>query len=411
MHTPTPAPTLAELAAAADAGFQRAFGRAPNVLAQAPGRINIIGEHVDYQGGYVLPMAIDRWCVCAAAAGDDLAGLRIAALDLGETWQSPVLDGLSVGDAEDPSRGIVRRGSWASYVVGVVKLLLDEWPTSRPRGVQLAVTSSVPLGAGLSSSAALEVAVLTALERLAGGRLDAKAAAKLCQKAEHEFAGVACGIMDQMIACVALPGHAKVIDCPSLGHTPLRWPLHLSVLVINSGVRHALADGDYQRPQGLAIRAAAALDISSLGAVRHGLTPTQAVAFDARIAAMPEEVGRVARHHLTENARVKAVYRALLAGITDRVGQALIDSHRSLDENLHVSCPELNTIVAAAMEIPGVHGARMTGGGFGGCAIALVEPQAIEAATAHIRERYRDAHNRECDIFTVQAVGAAGPLN
>ena len=381
------------------------------MLAQAPGRINIIGEHVDYQGGLVLPMAIDRWCVCAGAAGDEVTGLHIAALDLGETWQSPSLVGLSVGDADDPSRGIVRRGSWASYVVGVVKLLLDEWATWRPRGVQLAVTSSVPLGAGLSSSAALEVATATALESLKGKAIDPAAKAKLCQKSEHEFAGVPCGIMDQMIACCAKPHQALAIDCSaSLITIDVPFPAGPSFLVIDSGVRHALADGDYARPQRLAAEAATRIGKGRLGTIRGTMTMVDPDELAEKLSALPIHLRTVARHHFQENARVSAVGNALHNGRWEGVGQHLLSSHRSLDENLHVSCPELNTIVAAAMEVPGVHGARMTGGGFGGCAIALVEPAAIEAATTHIRERYREAHNRECDIFTVQAVGAAGPL-
>ncbi|HRQ73419.1 MAG TPA: galactokinase [Phycisphaerales bacterium] len=373
-------------------GLRAAFGRDPAVAAAAPGRVNLIGEHTDYNLGFVLPMAIDRSAAVAVAASDG-DHCRVVALDRDAEVAS--FEGRGRADAPPP---------WARYAEGVVSLL-------RARGIAVpmfdaALASSIPLGGGLSSSAAIEVAFAVALCSLAGTTLDPMSLAFLCQRAEHEFAGVPCGLMDQLAAVFGQRGHALLIDCRSVDVSPVPIdPVLASVLVVDSGVRHDLASGEYAKRRAECERAVAELakadpavrslrDATEDAINRAGLDPT---------------LRRRARHVVRENARTLEAARLLESGDAPGVGRLMLESHASLRDDYEVSCPELDTLVEIAATTPGVLGARMTGGGFGGCAVVLVEPNRAEAAGRAIVENYGRRTGQRSQWMAVKAADGARP--
>ena len=340
--------TRQHVAAAARQAFKREFGAAPEVLAWAPGRINLIGEHTDYNGGLSLPMAIDLGCVAAARRGTT-ARDRIIALDLDERTGF---------DNSPPPQ-------WSRYVTGVLELMRQR--IDAPGVVDILVTSSVPIGAGLSSSAALEVAVATAFEALAGSAIDPLDKARLCQKAEHDYAGTPCGLMDQLVSVFAEEGHAMLIDFrdDSFAHVPAPD----KVLVADSGVRHDLAAGEYAARRAACARACEIFGVDALGEL-------EAPAWeDSRL---DHELTRCVRHVVGEIERTRLAATALKLGRLADLGALMFESHRSLRDDYRVSCEEIDAIVDAAVGVEGVHGARMTGGGFGGSVIAIADPQAFD---------------------------------
>ncbi len=374
----------------ARAGLRAAFRREPAVVASAPGRVNLIGEHTDYNDGFVLPMAIDRSAAVAVApnAGDRC---RVVALDrAGE-----IASFAGRARADDTPQ-------WARYAEGVVSLM-------RACGVAVpmfdaALASSVPAGGGLSSSAAVEVAFAVALGTLAGETFDPMSLALLSRRAEHEFAGVPCGLMDQLAAVFGRAGHALLIDCRSVEVRPVPIdPARATVLVVDSGVRHELASGEYAKRRRECERAVAELAkadpaVRSLrdateGAIeRAGLEPT---------------LRRRALHVVRENARTLEAARLLEAGDAPCVGRLMLESHASLRDDYEVSCPEVDALVEIAAAAPGVFGARMTGGGFGGCVVALVEPTRAEAAGCAIVENYERRTGQRSQWMAVEAADGA----
>ena len=388
------------------AALRERFGVTPTHAAAAPGRVNLIGEHTDYSGGFVLPIAIDRACVAVGAAARDPSRSRVLALDLDETVEADLRSGLA------PSRDIaahvegtrVRVGSWASYVLGTAAKIWQRAARAggAPGNIDLVFTSSVPFGSGLSSSASLEVAVATMLERLWDLSLEPVAKAAICRAAEHEFAGVPCGIMDQYISAMGREGHALLIDCRAETAEPVPMPSAASavVVVMNTNVHHALAGGEYARRRDTCRAAADKLGVNEL----RDATPELLA---GRGAALSETELRRARHVIGENARTLAAVAALRAGDLVAFGRLMDESHESLRDDYEVSCAELDTLVDAVREIPGVFGARMTGGGFGGCAIALVEPVAVGRLIGHVAARYRAAHRADCSAFTTRAGNGA----
>ena len=359
--------------------FSAELGNAAPRLYRAPGRVNLIGEHTDYNDGFVLPAAIDLAAWVAAAPRDDRV-LRIAAADLGRHAERSL-------DERDPSPA----RDWSDYAFGVALEL--ERAGHRLRGADLLVTSDVPVGAGMSSSAALEVAVALALLDLAGLALDPVEVARLCQAAENRFVGTRCGIMDQFASCRGRAGHALHLDCRSLEAEEVPVPDEVAILVCDSRVSHALADGAYNDR-----RASCEAAVRILARGRPEIRALRDVAPDeleGALGELPDDVlRRRCRHVVTENARVGEAVRALRMGDLPRVGGLMRASHESLRRDYEVSCDELDFLVEAAERCDGVLGSRLMGGGFGGSTISLVRPGAVTDVAAALRESYRGRYGK-----------------
>ncbi|MBL8763723.1 MAG: galactokinase [Phycisphaerae bacterium] len=392
-------------AAGASSSCSDSYARGDGVrAAAAPGRVNLIGEHTDYNGGFVLPIAIDRWTVAVGRATSGPS--RLVAADLKEC---ATLD-WSRGISPDRSRAS-DLPRWVRYVAGIVEGFRCAG-TAVPN-LALALASDVPVGGGLSSSAALGVAVATLIERLIGVRLGGIAKARLVQRSEHEFAQVRCGIMDMYTSAMGREGCALLIDCLEethraigLGH-PATRP---AILVANSNVRHELASGEYGNRRAACERAAAKLGVERL---RDLPAP---VALDMAALARSElsrDEASCVRHVRSEIER--AIDGATALGEQTRVGYArfgrlMQESHASLRDDYRVSCAELDRLVDLASGVPGVFGARMTGGGFGGCVIAMCEPDAAAPLRAAWLGGYRSRYGRPCDVFEVKPVDGAESL-
>jgi len=363
--------------------FEGRFGRRPRLF-EAPGRVNIIGEHTDYNDGFVLPMALDRTTAVAAAPRDD-GRLRVASLSY------PDLVELDLAAPGPP-----RRRVWYDYVEGVAQALRSRGHTLR--GADLLVDSNVPIGAGLSSSAALEMAVGFALLTLADVAVDRRELALAGQQAEHEYVGMPCGIMDQYISAMGKAGQALMLDCRTVESrpAPMRWQ-GLVFAVCDSKVKHELAGSTYgvrrdECRQGLELLRAVRPEARAL----RDITPA---VMAAREADLPEPIGRRVRHVVTENDRVLRAVDAMARGDAAAVGALLYASHASLRDDYEVSCPELDLLVEATGDMDFVLGARMTGGGFGGCTVNLLRAEAFDDFRAAMAQRYRAATGRDADII------------
>jgi galactokinase len=363
--------------------FATQFGRTPT-LYRAPGRVNLIGEHTDYNDGFVLPAALELSTWVAIAPREDRTLTLYSALmdetrafDLDVTEPQPCKD-------------------WTDYVRGVAWVLQAQ---GHPvPGADLAIASDVPLGAGLSSSAALEVAVGYALLAVAGVEIDLTKLALACQRAENEFVGMRCGIMDQFIACHGAAGHALLIDCRSLERRLVQIDPTARLMICNTMVHHAHAAGEYNDrrrdcEEGVArlskalprIKALRDVTLDDLQAHADLLTPV---------------VYRRCRHVVTENDRTVRAADALDAGDLALAGHLMNESHVSMRDDFEISCPEVDRMVELNQAVGGVYGARMTGGGFGGCTISLVEAEATETFRDQVTEGYRAATGLEAQIFT-----------
>jgi galactokinase len=384
---------------AATAIFAARFGGPPTIAAAAPGRVNLIGEHTDYNGGLVLPMAIDRQVVMVAAppAPGGAPRLRLWSETLQAEASVPLQDGLAPGAASG-------RGHWTGYLRGVVAgLQAQGLPVP---SLDVVVVSDVPPGAGLASSAALAVATATLVEAATGRSQDPLARARLCQGAEQTFAGVPCGIMDQLVAVAGQAGCALLIDCQSEQWQPVPLPDELAVLVTDTQVRHANSDGAYALRRAECEEAARLLGLASLREASVALIASAQ-------GRLPPLLLRRARHVVEENARTLTAAQALGNGAGARVGALMYASHRSLRDDFEVSCPELDALVDVAQAIGssgGVLGARMTGGGFGGCTLTLVERHRRDAVAAALREGHLRRTGRDCLPFVVAAVDGARVL-
>lgn len=377
--------------------FAEAFGDAPRWIGAAPGRVNLIGEHTDYNDGFVLPMAIDRWCIAAAGPARDRCS-RLRAHDLGAS--------ISVSLASVAQRGPGARDElpgWARYVVGALVEHGAELGQAVPE-LDVLITSTVPSGGGLSSSAALETASAVALEAATGARAGPLRRALACQRAEHRWAGVPCGLMDQLASSFGVADHALLIDCwkNAVSPVPLPHPDDAVVLVVNSGVHHELAAGEYAKRRAACETAATRLGIASLRALDH------LAAVD--LSGLSEEESRCVRHVVTENQRVLAAAGALRAHDLPEFGRLMLRSHVSLRDDYRVSCGELDAIVEIAAGSEGVFGARMTGGGFGGCAVALATPAAAARLTRELPAEYERVTGIRCAVEPVRAVAGAAAV-
>lgn len=365
--------------------FRDQFGEPAQHIGIAPGRVNLIGEHVDYEGGLVMPMAIDRHLVIALAPNDR----RVVRL-----W-SDFSDGLDEVDLDKPLEPIA--GSWTNYVLGVVARLKRDG-VDVP-GFDAAVVSDVPVGAGLSSSAALEVASCVVVEALTGVELTGQKRARVARDAEHEFAGVPCGIMDQMAVTHGRANHAILLDCATLDieHVPL--PSSLEVLILNTCTKHALADGEYAQRREECAEARNVLGVGRLCDANLSLV-------EERKEALGDIGYRRARHVVSEIARVGNFKDALCSGDLEATGKLMAASHASLRDDFEVSCRELDVMQEIASRSSGVVGARMTGGGFGGCVVAICDGRSTEIAST-ILEEYECATQIAGENYWVSAADAA----
>jgi len=376
-----------------DAVFCDRFGRPPVLAAAAPGRVNLIGEHVDYCGGFVLPMAIERQTMMAAAPRLVAGGAPVARVHstaFHETVELPLVPG------DGPAAATP---GWSRYLAGVIAGFLDRGATIP--SFDAVVDSTVPLGGGLSSSASLEVATATLLAALADHAISPLDLAVLCQRAEHDFAGVPCGVMDQCASVLATHDHLLLLDCRSLD--VVQVPFHrpdLLVLVTNSNVRHALNDGGYAARRADCERAAAILGVASL-------REATLVQVEASRGELGDRGFHRARHVVTEIARTQSAATAITHGRWDYIGALMAESHASLRDDFEVSCPELDLLVELAARERGVIGTRMTGGGFGGCTVTLVEAARAEAVMAAVAQGYRRETGRECSPFTTRPAAGA----
>jgi len=353
---------------------------------RAPGRVNLIGEHTDYNDGFVMPVAIDRYTTVEARPRADR---RVLVRSDGYDRPADI-------DLADPG---APAGAWSDYVRGVVAVLQRSGQSLR--GADLAITSDVPAGAGLSSSAALEVAAGYALLHLTGRPIDLTALALACQEAEHEYAGTRCGLMDQFIACHGRAGHAVLLDTRTLDALWLPLPPGVQVIVCNTMTRHALASDGYNERRADCEAAVRALAVR-LPRIR-ALRDVSFADLEANRDVLPDQVYRRCRHVVTENARTLSAADALRDGDIARVGVLMGASHASLRDDYEVSTPELDALVDVATEMEATIGARMTGGGFGGCTVNLVRADAVESFAAHVRVRYHAHTGRMPEIYTCAA--------
>jgi galactokinase len=354
-----------------DAFVQR-FRRQPQVVVRAPGRVNLIGEHTDYNDGFVMPMAIDRQVLMAAAGRGDRV-VQLHALDLG-AQTSFSLDDVRY-DAEQ---------RWSNYQRGVAWALQGEGVDLV--GMDAIVSSDVPVASGLSSSAAIEVAAATAWQHISGFQLDKPRLALLCQRAENQFVGANCGIMDQFISVLGQEGHALLIDCRSLEYQLVPLPSDIAVVVADTMKRRGLVDSEYNlRRQ--ECEEGVRLLVDYLPNVR-ALRDVTLEQFVEHAGELPPVIRQRCRHVITENQRVQEAALALDSEDTDGFGQLMVASHRSLRDDYEVSCRELDAMVEIALEMDGVYGSRMTGGGFGGCTVSLVAHGSVGPFVEGVRASY-----------------------
>ena len=361
---------------------------------RAPGRVNLIGEHTDYNDGFVLPAAIGFSTWVTSAPRNDRT-LSVFA----ENFSEQVTFDLDEQNAH-------ARGHWSDYVRGVAMTL--ERAGNRLLGAELRIRGEVPIGSGLSSSASVEVASGYALLRNSGLKVDRTKLAKLCQQAENEFVGIRCGIMDQFVSCLGQAGTALLIDCRSLEYKLLPMPDAL-IAVCNTMVKHSLATSQYNARR-LECEAAVRHFAQSRPNVRALRDVTEA---DLKLygADLSEVIYRRAHHVITENARVLLAGAALEKGDLEAFGQLMNGSHRSLRDDYEVSCKELDLMVELAQPIPGVYGARMTGGGFGGSTVNLIAAERVDEFKETVTRGYKDATGITPEIYICTAANGVEETN
>jgi galactokinase len=387
-------PSLTDQAAKVKAAFTATFGQPPTWMAAAPGRVNLIGEHTDYNAGFVVPLAIERYVVVAAAAPRDrVAGdlrVRVHSTLLGETAEFS-LDNL------EPARR-----DWTSYIRGTLAGCMERGMA--PGALDVLVDSNVPLGGGLSSSAALEVATATLGEAVTGQTMDPVDKARLCQKAEHVYANMPCGIMDQFSSALGAAGKLLLIDCrtETAELVSLDDP-DVAVLVINSNVKHELTGSEYPERRAACEQAAKLLGVEAL----RDVTTDE---LQSRQGDLSPLLFRRARHVVGENERTIQAAEALQAGDWTTVGELMYASHNSLRDDYEVSCAELDALVEIAAGIGaegGVIGSRMTGGGFGGSTVSLVESDRVREIAEQICGEYERRVGRAATAFVTKPARGA----
>jgi len=374
--------------------FRRCFGHAPRWVVAAPGRVNLIGEHTDYNDGFVLPMAIERYILIAGSTNPG-PEVTLHSVTPGETATFSIRPKVEPGEP-----------GWSNYVRGVIA----GFPTPRKKlaAFDAVIESNLPFGGGLASSAALEVATATLLETMTGQTLDPIEKAVLCQRAEHDFAGVPCGIMDQFTSILGQENHALLLDCRSRTTTPVAMTdPSVTVLIINTNIRHKLAESEYAKRRAQCEAAARALKVPALRDATHET-------LEAAQGQLDPVVFRRARHVISENERTLQTARAIQASDWAAAGRLMYASHASLRDDYEVSCPELDTVVEIAQAMGdegGVIGCRMTGGGFGGCAVSLVQTDAVQRITRSLDAAYEKKTGTQASIFSSRPAAGARILS
>lgn len=372
--------------------FKKQFHTEPAVFFQAPGRVNLIGEHTDYNDGFVLPCAINYQTVIAARPRDDRQ-VTMVAVDFG--GQTSVFD-LGQEIQRDEA------APWSNYVRGVFWVLQQQGHALK--GADLVISGDVPQGAGLSSSASLEVAVGTALAALNGLEIDGKTIALAGQKAENDFVGMNCGIMDQFIAALGQEDHALLIDCRSLDYRPVSLPSGAAVIIANSNVKRGLVDSEYNTRRQQCEAAAAYFGVPALRDVTMAM-------FQAHGQDLEPLIARRARHVITEDARTEAAAEALAQGDLARMGQLMAASHVSMRDDFEITVPPIDALVEIISAVIGdAGGVRMTGGGFGGCVVALAPQAMVPEIEAAVARHYPARSGLEATLYVCQAAAGAGPL-
>ena len=384
--------SLQALSSQAQAALLQTLGRQAAGCVQAPGRVNLIGEHTDYNDGFVLPLAIDRATVVAWAPRDD-GVLRVLALN-----EAGVIDSVSL------ETDIQRNDAlpWSHYVRGMARELRLHHGLPA-HGADLVITGDVPAGAGLSSSAALELAVGHALLAAAGQTLDATTLALAAQRAENDFVGCRCGVMDQLVSAHAQAGHALLIDCRSLATTAIALPTDSVVLIAHSRVRRGLVASAYNERRLACEAAAHLLGVAALrDASMHAVVQ----------APLDDTTRRRARHVVSENQRTLSAAQALAAGDLQALAGLMAASHASMRDDFQITVPAVDDLAALMhAAVGGDGGARMTGGGFGGCVVALLPRHRLAAVQRAVQQHYRSPEGEQALLFECQASGGAGPLS
>ncbi len=386
---------LAELRQMVASAFARRYGGAPPRFFQAPGRVNLIGEHTDYNDGFVLPVAIDRQVMIAARArGDHRVRLWSLSFEQGSAFE---LERITRDKA----------APWSDYVRGVALMLQQEGLALR--GMDATLAGDVPIGSGLSSSAAIEVASAVALCALSDVSVGAVDLAQICQRAENEFVGMKCGIMDQFIAVLGQRGSALLIDCRSLDHELVPLPTGVSIVVCDTMKRRGLVESEYnlRRQQCEAGLQALSQCMPKVKALRD-VTPQE---LETHAGILSPAVLRRCRHVVSENQRTLAAVEALRGNDVAEFGRLMDSSHASLRKDYEVSCRELDEMVRLAQGAPGCLGARMTGAGFGGCTVNLVREDQATAFASAVRDDYSEMMGVVPEIYVCEASAGAGELD
>lgn len=378
LDTPKPEP----IETAVSTEFKSRFETTPRLF-RAPGRVNLIGEHTDYNLGFVLPMAIGFYTWVAASPRTDRK-LVVHSMDFSEQREALLDDWV-------PDSG----RHWSNYVFGVARALESR---SGLHGANLLIHGNVPIGAGLSSSASLEIATGLALLSMAGLTMEKTELALLCQYAENQFVGTQCGIMDQFVSAHGKEGAAVLLDCRSLEHRLFSLPDQVAIVICNTMVKHELSSGEYnvrraECEQGVRILQQSLPHIQAL----RDVTPEE---LERNRPKLPEVVFRRCRHVVTEDVRTLAATEALQSHQLAEFGALMRESHRSLKEDYEVSCPELDVMVDLANKIPGCLGGRMTGGGFGGCTVNLVQTEAVPEFIQQVVRGYHAATGIAPETYT-----------
>jgi galactokinase len=374
--------------------FQSIFKRQPHIQAKAPGRVNLIGEHTDYNDGFVMPIAIQYAAHVMAAPRDDHE-VHIHSVDF---------EGQSTFNI-DRDIPFDKQNRWSNYQRGVADQLIKRGHAIR--GADLLIQGNVPIGAGLSSSAAVELATAVSFNRLNDLKISMKEMIKLCQAAENRFVGMNCGIMDQFISGMGKTGMALFLDCRSLDYKQIPFPEDMyTIVIVNTKVQRELTGTEYNERRSQCEEGVRLLkeDLPDIRALRD----VTVADFETHKAVLPDIVRKRCRHVIYENERVKTFSNALTTRNVGLMGTLLLQSHEDLRDLYEVSCPELDLAVALAMEVEGVIGARMTGAGFGGCAIALVE----KGRESALREKILDVYPSKTGIkpevyFSAPSEGAS----
>lgn len=369
--------------------FETVFAYAPSDIVQAPGRVNLIGEHTDYNDGFVLPCAINYQAVVAASKRTDKI-VRVISVDYDNQE-----------DQFDLSQPITFQPDcmWANYIRGVVKCLLARGYEFQ--GADIVVSGNVPQGAGLSSSAALEVVIGQTFKTLYSLDISQAEIALNGQQAENEFVGCNCGIMDQLISAEGKADHALLIDCRSLETTAVSMPTNMSIVIINSNKKRGLVDSEYNTRREQCEEAAAFFGAKALRDVSLD-------EFEARLNQLDSTVAKRARHVITENARTLEAAQALTEGNMARLGELMAESHASMRDDFEITVPEVDKLVdIVQQQIGSQGGVRMTGGGFGGCIVALVPPALVVDVVAAVESQYEAATGLKESIYVCQAKDGA----